>query len=143
MANAMRQDVLAPWARAAAPIVSPARRARGRIAAVSGLMAEDNVQRLYRRRGAVLQASRWRGQAGEIDLILREGDDLVFVEVKASASHAMAAQRLQRAQMRRIMQAACEYCDQQGLGLVSMRFDVALVDGQGQVDLIENAFGQD
>lgn len=143
MQNVMQQDVLAPWARPAAPAVSPARRARGRRANLSGVMAEDNVQRLYQRRGAVLQASRWRRKAGEIDLILQEGDDLVFVEVKASATHATAAQRLSPAQMRRIMQAACEYCDRLGLGLVSMRFDVALVDGPGRVELIENAFGQD
>lgn len=119
------------------------RRERGRVAALSGLMAEDAVQRLYLSRGAALLASRWRGPSGEIDLIFRDGDDIVFVEVKSAATHAIAAERLQRAQMRRICQAALEYCDRAGHdGLCSMRFDVALVDRTGRVDLLLNAFGE-
>lgn len=119
------------------------RAARGRLAALSGAMAEEAVARLYRARGAVLLASRWRGKAGEIDLIFREGEDLVFVEVKKSGSHAMAAGRLRRDQMDRICMAACEYCEAQGLGLLTfMRFDVALVDGQGRIEVIDNAFGE-
>lgn len=144
MARDANQTVLTPWARpaAVAPQPSPARRQRGRRAALSGLMAEDNVQRLYQRRGAQLLASRWRGRAGEIDMVLQEGEDLVFVEVKSSTTHAAAAERLLPAQMRRITQAACEYCDLHGLGLVPMRFDAALVDALGRVELIENAFGE-
>lgn len=120
-----------------------ARSHRGRTAALSGLLAEEGVRRLYEERGAQVMAVRWRGSAAEIDLIVRHGADLVFVEVKASRSHAEAAQNLRPAQMQRIMQAALEYCDRHGLGLVSMRFDAALVDGTGRVDLIENAFCQD
>jgi len=73
---------------------------------------------------------------------VQDGPDLVFVEVKASRSHADAALHLLPAQMRRITQAALEYCDRQGLGEVSMRFDVALVDATGRVELIPNAFGE-
>ncbi|TGN67126.1 hypothetical protein E4L95_06030 [Paracoccus liaowanqingii] len=144
MAQVADRNVLTPWARPSpvVPAPSPARQRRGRRAALSGLLAEDNVLRLYQRRGARLLASRWRGRAGEIDMILQEGEDLVFVEVKSSATHAAAAERLLPAQMRRITQAACEYCDVHGLGLVSMRFDAALVDALGRVDLIENAFGE-
>ncbi|MFC0199348.1 YraN family protein [Paracoccus rhizosphaerae] len=118
------------------------RRQRGRVAATAGRMAEENVLRAYKGAGADLLAERWRGRAGEIDLILRDGDDIVFVEVKAAATHAEAAARLQPAQMRRIMLAACEYCETQGLGQVTMRFDAALVDATGRVDLLRNAFGE-
>ncbi|MDO5646343.1 YraN family protein [Paracoccus sp. (in: a-proteobacteria)] len=121
---------------------APSRRRRGQRAYQSGLMAEDSVSRLYLRRGATLLASRWRGKAGEIDLIFQDGADIVFVEVKASSTHRAAAERLGRAQMDRICLAACEFCDANGFGgLASMRFDVALVDAQGRVDLIDNAFG--
>lgn len=134
----LRNDLLAT-----APVVPVARRQRGRIAALSGMMAEESVQRAYLRQGADLRASRWRGRAGEIDLIFRDGDDLVFVEVKKAATHARAAERLQPAQMRRICHAACEYCETAGLGSdMSMRFDVALVDQAGRVELIPNAFGE-
>jgi putative endonuclease len=117
------------------------RQQRGKIASLTGRMAEESVTRLYQSRGAELLETRWRGKAGEIDLILRDGEELVFVEVKASITHAAAAQRLLPAQMRRIMQAACEYCDAAGFGQdVPMRFDAALVDELGRVDLIPNAF---
>ncbi len=114
---------------------------RGRTADLSGRMAEEAVLRLYLQRGAQIMATRWRGQGAEIDLIVQDGPDLVFVEVKASRSHADAALHLLPAQMRRITQAALEYCDRNGIGEVAMRFDVALVDATGRVELIPNAFG--
>ncbi len=86
---------------------------------------------------------RWRGAAGEIDLILRDGETLVFVEVKKSRSFARAADRLSPAQMHRIAAAAAEFLGTQPRGQLSdMRFDVALVDGSGEVRIVENAFGQ-
>lgn len=133
--------VQGPITATAAP--SAARRQRGRTANLTGAMAEEGVTRFYLGRGATLLARRWRGQAGEIDIIFREGPDVVFVEVKASATHAGAAQSLQPRQMRRIAEAACEFCQRQGWeGPVPMRIDVALVDGQGRVELIPNAFGE-
>lgn len=124
----------------AVSVVPQARRERGRLAALSGVMAEDSVHRHYLAQGAVLRASRWRGKAGEIDLIFQDGEDLVFVEVKKAATHAIAAERLRPAQMARICRAACEYCEVAGLGTVPMRFDAALVDQTGRVDQIPNAF---
>lgn len=124
-------------------MVPAARRERGRRAVVSGVMAEDGVLRHYLRTGAQMLASRWRGGGAEIDLILRQGDDLVFVEVKRAATHALAAERLGRSQMTRICHAAGCYLEASGLSaLTAMRFDAALVDGQGRVEVISNAFGE-
>ena len=126
------------------PAVSQARRVRGVAACAAGRMGEDSVRRDYLARGYALVASRWRGQAGEIDLILRQGDEFVFVEVKSSARHDQAAQRLSRRQMDRICHAALEFCGQLATGLMTlMRFDAALVDRVGRVEIIENAFGMD
>ncbi len=89
----------------------------------------------------MLQA-RWRGQAGEIDLIVRDGADIVFVEVKKSSTHALAAHRLDRRQMDRICLAALEYAEGiDGGRPIGMRFDAALVDDLGRIDIIRNAFG--
>ncbi|MFV0302940.1 MAG: YraN family protein [Paracoccus sp. (in: a-proteobacteria)] len=119
-----------------------ARQRRGRLACLSGRMAEETVAARYEARGCRLLESRWRGRAGEIDLILRDGDDLVFVEVKCSTSHALAAQRLDRRQMDRICLSALDYADRASGGRpVTMRFDVALVDELGRIDVIPNAFG--
>ena len=131
-----------PWAVPVQPRpVSPARRTRGRMAHLSGALAEDSVARLLERKGMAILARRWRGKAGEIDLIARHADCLVFVEVKQSATHEDAANRLGAAQQGRIMRAALEYCETAGLApLPEMRFDAALVDAQGRVEILEQAF---
>ena len=106
---------------------------------VSGLAAEDAVQRCYASKGAAILNQRWRGQAGEIDLVLRDGDYLVFVEVKKARTHAQAAQRLQSRQAARIAQAAQEYLAVNGHSMLcDMRFDLALVDAAGRVEQINN-----
>lgn len=120
-----------------------ARRQRGLVAQAAGVLAEDAVLRHYLRQGARLLDSRWRGGGAEIDLILQQGEDLVFVEVKKAGSHAAAAARLSRAQMARICRAACCYCEAAGVSsLTPMRFDAALVDALGRVEVIANAFGE-
>ncbi len=106
----------------------------------SGLAAEKSVAEIYRRRGAIIAAERWRGKGGEIDLIAREGDEIIFIEVKRSRSHAEAAVRLSSRQIGRIFTAASEFLAGEPMGqLTESRFDVALVDAQGKVDLLENA----
>lgn len=108
----------------------------------AGLAAEDIVARTYAARGCAEAARRWRGRGGEIDLILRDGDGIVFVEVKKSRTHAQAVQRVSRRQMDRICMAASEYVGSEPRGaLTPMRFDVATVDQTGQVQVIANAFG--
>ena len=108
----------------------------------AGLAAEEIVARDYLRRGRTLAKRRWRGRSGEIDLILREGDCVVFVEVKKSRSMARAAQRLTRRQMDRLCGAATEFVAGEPRGqLTDMRFDLAMVDAQGRVEILENAFG--
>ncbi|MEJ6399051.1 YraN family protein [Yoonia sp. 208BN28-4] len=107
----------------------------------AGLAAEQNVARDYERRGRQIASHRWRGAGGEVDLIVRDGDTLIFVEVKKSASHARAASRVSRRQMNRIYAAASEYIGDEPLGqLTDVRFDVATVDQFGAVQIIENAF---
>lgn len=89
----------------------------------------------------MVQARRWRGRSGEIDLVAREGDIVIFIEVKQSRSHARAAESLTRGQMLRICRAASEFLSHEPRGqLTECRFDVALVDGTGSVQIVENAF---
>lgn len=120
------------------------RRSRtGQQAWLCGRMAEDQIADSYAVAGCDILARRWRGAAGEIDLIIRDGSTIVFVEVKASASHACAAERLGRRQMDRICLAACEYCGGLPEGQATpMRFDAALVDALGRIEIVRNAFGE-
>jgi len=119
-----------------------ARTHRGAMAFQAGVAAENRIAQDYERRGFALARRRWRGKGGEIDLILRDGDGLIFVEVKQARDFDRAAQSLSARQMQRIYLAAEEFLGSEPAGtLTETRFDVALVDAQGQTRIIENAFG--
>ncbi|WP_137699713.1 YraN family protein [Marimonas lutisalis] len=120
-----------------------ARRRRGLRAHLAGAEAEAQVARHYEDRGLSVAHHRWRGRGGEIDLVLRDGAALVFVEVKRATVHAQAADSVSATQAARICAAAQEYLAGEPAGeLTEMRIDVALVDRQGAVEIIENALGQ-
>lgn len=118
----------------------PLKQARGAMAHHAGLSAEGAVADHYLALGYERIAERWRGKAGEIDLIFQRDGVIVFVEVKRSASHASAAELLRPAQMQRLARAAEEYIGLLPDGLLTeMRIDVALVDGTGVIEVLENA----
>jgi len=107
----------------------------------AGDVAEDIVASDYICRNYQLAARRWRGKGGEIDLVMRDGDKVIFVEVKKSKTFAAAARRLKGTQMERICTAAQEFLAGEPRGqLTNVRFDLAMVDGTGAVKVIENAF---
>lgn len=107
---------------------------------LSGEAAEGAVARLYESAGHRIAARRWRGRWGEIDLIARDATSVIFIEVKKAATHARAAERLGWPQIRRIQAAAQEFLDGEPLrSLTDVRFDLALVDSLGRIELRQNA----
>ena len=117
-----------------------ARSRKGSTAFHSGIAAEESVARFYSRNGYRLIAKRWRGRGGEIDLVFGLGDLRVFVEVKKSSSFSSAALRVTQKQTRRIFAAAEEFLGTEPAGLLTdTRFDVALVDTAGEIEVLENA----
>jgi len=113
----------------------------GQVSYLAGLAAEDQVARLYLRAGHQIAARRWRGSRGEIDLIARKGADVIFIEVKKSKTHALAADHLTPRQIERIYGTATEFLGGEPRGQATdVRFDVALVDASGQIELRENVF---
>ena len=114
----------------------------GAVAHYGGLAAEEQVASRYLAAGKSIAARRWRGTSGEIDLIVRDGASMIFVEVKRAETFAWAAERLTRRQMDRIWATAAEFLAGEPAGQdTGVRFDVALVDGQGHIAIIENAIG--
>ncbi len=92
-------------------------------------------------RGFQITAQRFKTKSGEIDLVAEKNGDIVFIEVKKSSSHRCAAERLLPRQMKRIYATASEYLATCPNGQdTNARFDVALVDGAGQIEILENAF---
>lgn len=104
-----------------------------------GLAAEDIAARDYAARGGTIIAERWRCPEGEIDLIVRLGDLIVFVEVKARKGHDAAAAAISDRQWRRIGAAASRYLAEHTDGQTACRFDAVLVDAMGEAECIENA----
>jgi putative endonuclease len=111
---------------------------------LSGLAAEDTVEKAYLRKGMALVARRWRGTRAEIDMIFADGAVLIFVEVKQSRSFDTAIRSLGRAQCDRILEGATEFLGRTNRSqLTEMRFDLATVDRTGACDILENAFALD
>jgi putative endonuclease len=125
-------------------VSSPARqscKARGLTNYLAGHAAEASVARHYEDRGIEICARNWRGSAGEIDLIGRRGSEVIFVEVKQSRTHDLAATHISQAQIARIFSTVDEFLAGEPKGLLTdVRIDLALVDGQGRIDVVENAF---
>lgn len=107
----------------------------------AGMAAEDSVLRNYAKIGYHLLDRRFRGQGGEIDLVVGRGDDVIFIEVKKSHSFDAARARLGQRQILRIFAAASEFIGRLPTGqLTETRFDLALVNAHGEVAIMENAF---
>ena len=117
----------------------------GAVGYYSGVAAEQAVMRQYGAVGCATLAERWRGGGGEIDLILRDPENggVIFVEVKKAKDFAAAAARLSARQIGRSMASAAQFLGTQPNGQnTDARFDVALVNDSGAVEILENAFGQ-
>lgn len=115
---------------------------QGCINNATGRHAENIVCKDYKRRGHVIEAKRWRGQRGEIDIIAKTDSKIIFIEVKRARNFAHAAERLVKAQQRRIYNTGAEYmATQPEIYQHNVRFDVALVNSRNEIQLIENAIG--
>ena len=125
-------------------VSAPVRRtrsARGLANYHAGHAAEASVARHYEDRGIQICARNWRGTTGEVDLVGRDGDVVIFVEVKQSRTHDLAASHVTPGQIARIFSTVEEFVAGEPKGqLTDVRIDLALVDGQGRIDVIENAF---
>ena len=121
--------------------VQRSRSSRGLANYHAGHAAEASVARHYEERGVSICARNWRGLTGEVDLVGRDGDVVIFVEVKQSRTHDLAASHITPGQIARIFSTVEEFVAGEPKGqLTDVRIDLALVDGQGRIDVIENAF---
>lgn len=113
---------------------------RGKRNYLAGLAAEESVSRLYDDTGRTVIARRWRGTAGEIDIIARDGNKLIFVEVKKSSTHFMASEHFTWAQQNRVRLTAEEFFFNDPIeGVDELQVDLALVDAMGRIEIVENA----
>ncbi|HXH07449.1 MAG TPA: YraN family protein [Vicinamibacterales bacterium] len=99
-----------------------------------GRHGEDVASAELRRRGYVILARRYRTRAGEIDIVARDGEAIVFVEVKTRASDRCGdpAEAVTPWKRRRLAWMAADYLARHGGGGdVPCRFDVVAIDVRG------------
>lgn len=92
-----------------------------------GERGEREAARFLRRKGMRILTRNYRTPRGEIDLIARDGDTLVFVEVK-SRRRGLPAEAVTAEKQRRLTLAAVRFLKRYNvLGLVGWRFDIVAV----------------
>lgn len=108
-----------------------------------GLEAEEMAFDYLRRQGMTAVERNYRCRFGEIDLIMREGQTLVFVEVRMRASNAFggAEESIDARKQRKLLAAARHYMAAQGT-IPDCRFDAVLLNGDSDIQWIRNAFGE-
>jgi putative endonuclease len=105
-----------------------------------GKRAEKQAAAFLRSHGYQIVEENYRWPGGEIDLIARDGDCLVFVEVKTRSSEAfgLPEEAVDEAKQRKLIRTAQRYLLQHPTEL-NVRFDVVALSG-GRARLHPNAF---
>ena len=106
-----------------------------------GRSGEQAVAVWYEARGWSVLARNFRCRYGEIDLILRQHDEVVFCEVKARRGRSFgdAFEKVDQRRQGRLRRAAVHWLSLEPRGAASVRFDVAAVR-DGVIEVIEGAF---
>lgn len=111
-----------------------------------GKTGEDLATAELERRGYAILARRYRTRYGEIDIVARDGETLVFVEVKAraSADRGTALDAITPQKRRRLTMMAADYLARHAVEEVACRFDIVAIDGvEGELRVVvcPDAFG--
>jgi len=108
-------------------------------------MGEDLACHELRRRGYDVLARRYRTRHGEIDIIARDGQAIVFVEVKARQDDRFGggAASVTAWKQRRVARMAADFLARRGWLDAECRFDVVTIDFSGEnprIEVIPHAF---
>jgi putative endonuclease len=113
-----------------------------------GRRGEKWAARHLRRRGYKILVRRFRSRAGEIDIVCRDGEWLVFVEVKARVNEDLGApsEAVDATKQRHLSKVALDYLRLLGYPEIKFRFDIVEVilpkeaRRPEDVRVIQNAF---
>jgi len=105
-----------------------------------GLSAEDRACRHLQSHGLQVRERNFHTRRGEIDLIMEDGDTLVFVEVRyrADSTRGSALETVGPRKRRRLVHAASTYLQHRRLNC-PCRFDVVAINGDS-LEWVANAF---
>ncbi|MFH1218102.1 MAG: YraN family protein [Pseudomonadota bacterium] len=109
-----------------------------------GKMGEELARKFLLRQGYKIIQCNFRTRNGEIDIVAREGNTLIFVEVKTRSDGRFGSpfEAVTAGKQRKISMVALEYLVAHGGPDQSCRFDVVSVrPGENpEVEIIRNAF---
>ena len=113
----------------------------------TGQLAEDLAARFLEQHGLTLLARNFRCRGGELDLVCRDRETLIFVEVRLrrNAAFGGAAASITARKQRRVILAARCYLATHGPSSPAgraCRFDCVLLDGE-KIDWLRDAFAAD
>lgn len=113
----------------------------------TGRRGEEQAEKFLKKAGLKTVGRRVRVEIDEIDLIARQGDTLVFVEVKTRANENFGrpSAAVNRAKRRRLSRAAIRFLKNHKLRPSYIRFDIVEVIGDPdsktpEIRHIQNAF---
>src|SRR5580700_1818748 len=111
-----------------------------------GELAEQKASIYLQAQGFRLLEQNYHCRYGEIDLIMRDQDDIVFIEVRSRSrsDYGNAAETVNHNKQKKLIKAATLFLQKkEWLYKVNSRFDVVaiqLVAGKWQLEWIKNAF---
>ena len=112
---------------------------------VLGKVGEDLARKRLKDLGYRILETNYRCPLGEIDLIARDGDTLVFVEIKTRRNQpsGLAKEAVHKRKQAQLSKAALAYMKHKSLWGAKARFDVVAIgmsDGKKEVEIIQDAF---
>ena len=111
-----------------------------------GEAGEAAVARFFEGQGYTVEARNWRCKVGELDLVVRQGTLIVFVEVRTVTTDWLGnpIQTISTAKQARVARAADAWLQQAGPAYDQLRFDVVGVRMRRlrapEIDHVPNAF---
>ena len=104
-----------------------------------GLLGEKVALSFLENLGYKLIEKRFKTKKGEVDLVMRDGDTIVFIEVKKRISMFDSLTALAKKQMKRIIRAAHLFLQNaELLNKCNFRFDLVGLSNFGEVNHIKN-----
>lgn len=114
--------------------------------AAKGKQGEERAEEYLRGLGYVTVARNFRAYPGEVDLIMKDGNDLVFIEVKAwkNIPEAELEYSIDRRKQEKIIRTSGIFMERnrkihEGCNI---RFDVVFIDGTGGLSHLKDAIGE-
>jgi putative endonuclease len=110
-----------------------------------GKKSEKLAAEFLKRTGYRIVETNYQSTVGEIDIIAKERDSLVFVEVKARSSRRFGSPKgaVTPAKQRKLSMAALDYLKKNDQINAKARFDVVAIDTSGEsldIEVVRNAF---